>query len=285
MRPVVTILAIAVLSAKLTAQHSAPAFDVASVKPNASDSPPSSRFPLGSGDAYVAGGVFSALNQPLINYFRFAFGRNQGELLRGPGWVYDERFDIEARAAADATKDEMRLMMRDLLARRFNLAWHFEQREESVLELVLAKPGELGPQLTRSVTDQPGTDATRNADPEFDAIPSGAGLVFAVTAPRLAKISGRGEPIAKLAGLLSNNSFAGVDRVVLDRTGLTGTFDFTVAWAIPLRPSEALSRPFGDDVGPPLDVALRRGLGLILRPARAPLEVLVIDRIERPMPD
>ena len=286
MRQLGTIIPIVVLSATLTGQQSAPAFEVASVKPNASDAPPFSRFPLGPGDAYVAGSLFSATNQPLINYVRFAFGRSQGELLRLSTWIYDERFDIQARATAEATKDEMRLMMRDLLARRFNLAWHVEQREESVLELVLEKPGELGPQLARHATDQPGGDDIRGkGDPQFDAIPSGPGLVFAVTAPRLARVSGRAEPIAKLAGLLSNNSFAGVDRVVLDRTGLVGVFDFAVEWAVPVRSVEPLSQSPGDDAGVSLDVALRRQLGLILRPTRAPIDVLVIDRIDRPMPD
>jgi uncharacterized protein (TIGR03435 family) len=275
---------VAVLSAQAPVERSAPTFEVASIKPNTSDAPPSSRFPLGPGDAYVAGSLFSATNQPLINYIRFAFGRSQGELLRLPSWVYDERFDIQARAAREATKDEMRLMIRALLAVRFSLAWHVEQREESVLELVVAKPGELGPQLTRHASDQPcGQDAPR-ADPKFDAIPCGAGLVSA-TSPGRSSISGRAEPLAKLAGLLSNNSFAGVDRVVVDRTGLTGPFDFTVEWAVPVRSVEPLSRPLGDDAGPPLDVAIRRQLGLTLRPTRARVEVLVIDSVERATPD
>lgn len=258
---------------------------MASVKRNTSGDQPSSRFPLGPGDAYVNGSLFSATNQPLINYIRFAFKRSQGELLRLPSWVYDERFDIQARAAGEPTKDDMRRMMGALLAARFNLAWHVEQREESVLELVLTKPGELGPQLTRHATGQPcGPDATHPRDPTFAAIPCGAGLVSA-TSPGRSRISGRAEPIAKLAGLLSNNSFAEVDRVVLDRTGLIGAFDFTVEWAPSVRSAEPLSRPLGDDAGPPLDVALRRQLGLTLRPTRAPVDVLVIDRVERPKPD
>ena len=274
----------AVLSAQAPEQPSELAFDVASVKPNTSDAAPSSRFPLGPGDAYVAGSLFSATHQPLINYIRFAFGRSQGELLRLPSWVYDERFDIQARAAREATKNEMRIMVRSLLVERFNLTWHLEPREEAVLELVLAKPGEFGPQLKRHATGQPcGQDATR-ADPKFDAIPCGAGLVSA-TSPGRSTISGRAEPIAKLAGLLSNNSFAGVDRVVLDRTGLLGTFDFAVEWTLPDRSGEPLPRPFGDDAGPPLDVALRRQLGLTLQPTRAKVEVLIIDSVERPTAD
>src|SRR6476661_1608271 len=73
------------------------AFEVASVKPNTTDAPATSRFPLGPGDAYASGTLFSATNFPLIVYIRFAFGRNQGEMLRAPSWVYDERFDIQGR--------------------------------------------------------------------------------------------------------------------------------------------------------------------------------------------
>src|SRR5689334_4951258 len=88
-----------------------PRFDVASIKANTSEAPPSSRFPLGPGDAYEPGNLFSASNQPLINYVRFAFGRSQGELLRLPTWIYDERFDIQARAPGQPTKEQMRLMV------------------------------------------------------------------------------------------------------------------------------------------------------------------------------
>src|SRR4051812_17373418 len=259
-----------------------PAFQVASIKPNTSDAPPASRFPLGPGDAYIAGTTFAATSQPLIAYIRFAFGRSQGELLRLPSWVYDERFDIQGRSVGEPTKDDMRLMVRALLAERFKLAWHFEKHEEPVLELVLAKPSELGPQLTRHGGDQPCEQgASSHRDPKFDAIPCGsAGLVTAGT-PGRGRISGRAEPIARLATLLSNNSFADVNRIVLDHTGLAGDFDFTVEWAM-VDPAASPSRPATHDAGPPLAVALRQQLGLTLRAAKAPIDVLVIDHVERP---
>ena len=150
------------------------------------------------------------------------------------------------------------------------------------MELVLAKPGQLGPQLTRHGGDQPCEQtATSPRDSKFDAIPCGsAGLVSAST-PGRATISGRAEPIGRLAALLSNNNFAGVDRIVLDRTGLAGNFDFTVEWGLGDR-AGTQSQPVADDAGPTLGVALRQQLGLILRSTRAPIEVLVIDRVERP---
>jgi uncharacterized protein (TIGR03435 family) len=259
-----------------------PRFEVASVKPNTTNDPASSRFPLGPGDAYVAGTLFSATNQPLINYIRFAFGRSQGELLRLPSWIYDDRFDIQGRTTGQPTKDEMRLLVRTLLAERFKLRWHLEPREEPVLELVLTKPDELGPQLTRHGAEQSCDQAASPRDARFDAIPCGsAGLVSAST-PGRARIAGRAEPIARLASVLSNNRFAGVERMVIDRTGLAGDFDFAVEWAVPADPADPSSRPAADDTGPPIDVALRQQLGLTLRPAKATVDSLVIDRVERP---
>ncbi len=74
------------------------AFDIASVREDKSSVPANSRFPLGPGDAYAPGGLFSSTNQPLIVYLRFAYKLPQSDLLGLPAWVYDDRFDIEARA-------------------------------------------------------------------------------------------------------------------------------------------------------------------------------------------
>ena len=282
MRAMLAITAAVFAAVALGAQTpSSPRFDVASVKPNATDAPPTSRFPLGPGDAYLAGTLFAATNQPLINYMRFAFGRSQGELLRLPAWIYDERYDIQGRATGSPTKDDMRAMVRTLLAERFKLAWHFEPREEAVLELLLAKPGELGPQLVRHGADQPCEQkSTITGDRTFDAIPCGSAGLVSATMPGRARLAGRAEPIARLAAVLSNNGFAGIDRVVVDHTGLAGDFDFVVEWAVP--PNADPQARVSDDAGPPLDLALRRQLGLVMRPARAPVETLVIDHIERP---
>ena len=83
-----------------------PVFEAASVRSNKSTAQPLSRFPLGPGDAYVPGNLFSATNQPLIAYLRFAFKLSQGELLDLQTWVYDKHFDITARATGSPTKDE-----------------------------------------------------------------------------------------------------------------------------------------------------------------------------------
>jgi uncharacterized protein (TIGR03435 family) len=133
------------LTSMTAAQNQPLAFEVASVRSNKSTAQPMSRFPLGPGDAYVPGNLFSATNQPLIAYLRFGFKLSQAELLDLPTWVYDERFDIAARAIGNPTKDEMRLMMRSLLADRFKLKTHIERRTKPAFNLVLVREGQIGP--------------------------------------------------------------------------------------------------------------------------------------------
>jgi uncharacterized protein (TIGR03435 family) len=124
------------------------AFDVVSVKTNKSNEPPTSAFVLGPGDAYVSnGGRFSATNQPLIAYLAFAYKLRASDLPGLPAWVYNDRFDIEARVQGNPTKDQMRLLMQSLLADRFKLATHSETKPGPAFALVMSKPGKIGPQL------------------------------------------------------------------------------------------------------------------------------------------
>lgn len=258
------------LAVPLLRAQSAPAFDVASVKPNTSDLPAASRFPLGPGDAYVPdGGFFSAENQPLIAYLRFAYKLGQGDLLNLPGWVYNDRFDIEARARGNPSKDQVRLMMRALLADRFKLSAHTEQRSKPVFHLVQAKAGKLGPQLQ--------VDSSCSVAPA-PAIPCGGIGQTPAGAPGHGRIGGRAVTIERIAGFLTN-PFTGVDRPVLDRTGLAGTFDFSLEWS--LNPDSAIP----EEAAPTFADALRDQLGFKLEPASGPVDVLVIDRIERPSPN
>jgi len=199
-------------------------------------------------------------------------------MLRAPSWVYDERFDIQGRATGSPTKSDMRLLVRALLAARFKLAWHTEPREEAVLALRVATPGKLGPQIAPHRGDVP-----CGQDSKFAAIPCGSAGLVAASSPDRSRVAGRAESLARLAALLSNNTFAGVDRPVIDRTGLDGEFDFTMEWAIPL-PSVA-SQSVVDNSGPSLATALREQLGLRLESTRAPVDVLMIDNVERPTPD
>jgi len=273
-----------------------PAFEVASVRTNKSTAKPSSRFLLGPGDAYLPGNFFSATNQPLIVYLRFAFKLSQGELLDLPSWVYDEHFDVAARAMGSPTKDEMRLMMRLLLADRFKLKVHHEKRTAPAFNLVLVRAGQLGPQLKANNDDTAcakfSTEQTAGATPtltlaepspksglQLPPIPCGTIGQISASATDKGRIGGRKVTIERFAGFLKN-PFTGVDRQVLDRTGLTGTFDFSLEWSLD-----------HDNTGPPdLTVAsgpgfleaLQQQLGFKLVATTAPADILVIDHIEHP---
>jgi uncharacterized protein (TIGR03435 family) len=254
-----------------------PAFEVTSVKPNKSNDPASSRFPLGPGDAYVSGNLFSATNQPLIAYLRFAYKLGQGDLLGLPGWVYSDSFDIEARAQGNPTKDQMRVMMRSLLADRFKLTTHTERQKKPVFNLVLAKARKTGPQLQ---LDPDGGVCSIASRLDLPSIPCGSVGPVSASAPDRGRLVGRSVTIGQIAGILAN-PFTGVDRPVMDRTGLTGTFDFSLEWSL-TRDSAQQPPLQSDDDGPGFFQALEKQLGLKLVSATALVDVLVIDHVEHP---
>jgi uncharacterized protein (TIGR03435 family) len=191
----------------------------------------------------------------------------------------------------------MRLMMQSLLADRAKLITHTEKRTQPVLNLMLSKAGKTGPQLQTHSGDQscatastPQTlDSTPPAAPS--AAPSTSGFQLTsilcgtigpipATVPGRSRIVGRRVTIGRLAGVLMN-PFTGVDRPVLDRTGLTGTFDVSLEWSLapdPAQPPDSLPA----DTGPTFLEALEEQLGLKLKSAKGPVDVLVVDHVEHP---
>ena len=249
-----------------------PAFDVASVKPNRSgglavqiDRPVSDRF--------------SATNVPLRELIRSAYDVQDARLVGGPEWIRSERFDIMAKApqpfpawVPSGPPMPLLLMLRSLLADRFDLVVHQETRELPVYALVVARDDwKFGPEINPSKVDCEGGVP----EPPMCGMRVGPG-----------QMAMSGTPMSQFASVLANI----VGRPVLDRTQLAGTFDFRLSWT-PDRmpqgpvPSGAPSLPPVDPNGPSLFAALQEQLGLRLEPTRAPLEILVIDRVERPTPD
>lgn len=285
-------IVIALFASQLGAQTLA--FDVASVRPNKSDDAPTANFPLGPGDVYVPnGGYFAATNQPLINYIAFAWKiqGNQAQSLMSqlPRWVVTDHFDIQARATGNPTKDQMRLMMRSLLADRFKLAIHSETREASVFALVLAKPGKMGPQLRLHTEDVPCSTepATPGGPAPRQDIEGGFPLLCGGILGLPPKEGGHirlGARNSKMSLIAEGLGVMGrVGRPVIDRTGLTGTFDFVIEFT----PEFGNGPPPAGDLQaaaptlPFLD-ALREQLGLKVEPQKGPVEVLVADHVERP---
>jgi bla regulator protein BlaR1 len=258
------------------------AFEVASIKPSnpGKFTPPA--FPLDSGDAYASvNGRFSA-DFPLGVYISFAYklsmtaGQMQAMIEHLPKWVASDRFSIQAKAEGNPTKDQMRLMMQSLLADRFQLAVHFETHDAPIFVLTLAKPGKLGPKL-RPHADGPPCDT-----PDPKVFPDRC-YVYAMTMfpGKMPMTGSRNTTMDLLASGLSNLGRLG--RPVIDQTGLTGRFDFTLEWMgerIGPAPLEA-SAPT-DLQGPTFLEALREQLGLKLESSKGPVQILVVDHVERP---
>jgi uncharacterized protein (TIGR03435 family) len=276
-------------------------FAVASVKINKSGPPPHSNVPLGSADLYPAnGGLFSATDWAVSFYIAFAYKLSPPQFdslgSQLPKWAQTERFDVEARADGSPAKDQMRLMMQSLLVDRFKLRIHNETHQLPVYAVVLAKPGKAGPQLrpfpdgTPCSTDAPAATSGRGggAGPSAPAItggfPSACGTLVIMTQAGgtvpLLKLGARNVPIGFIVKRLEQ--VGGLDRPLIDGTGLGGTFDFTFQWRPTDTPAQPAAVPNPDDSGPTFLERLKDQLGLKLESINAPMQSLVIDHIEQP---
>lgn len=274
------------------------AFDVASVRPS-QETKGSSNVPLGPGNVYTPShGILRAKNFPLLTYLAFAYKLTdyQEEALESsaPDWVVNDRYSIEAHTEKlDVTKDELRLMMRSLLADRFKLAAHYEKRQVRVFALVMVKDGTFGPKLRLHPVGAPCSNPSLRSTSEdgesiklplqpqkggFPAVCNGI-LGLSASAEDRYSFGAADVPMSLIASALS--SWGNLGRPVVDETGLTGTFDFVMDYTPDPRPSYATV----DSGGPGFQEALKQQLGLKLEAQRAPVEFLVLDHVERPDPN
>jgi uncharacterized protein (TIGR03435 family) len=244
-------------------------FEAASVKPNTSADGVST---VGFGP----GGRFRAINMPLVRLIQeaFATAATPRPLVVGaPGWVHADRFDVEAVASGDPAAEQRQMMLRSLLADRFRLASHSETRALPVYNLVRpSRDGQLGDKLR--VSDG-ACDAIRKpgAAPAPDELRSCL-LAFGTGSLR---VNGMTAAQFAAAGLTRV-----VDRPVIDRTGLGATsYDWVIEW------TDQSSRAAGNDADLPSSVfsAVQEQLGLRLEPATGPVDVVVIDHVEKPTPN
>jgi uncharacterized protein (TIGR03435 family) len=277
-------------------------FDVASVKTNKSG-------PMMQMMRTVPS-EFRMTNIPLRLLIFQAYRVSSYQMVGGPGWIDSERFDIVAKAPAGSTPDQTTLMIRGLLADRFKLKVHAETREVPIYALVLARSdGKLGPKLSKSTDDCEKILAERRAAAQA-ARAGGAGPVpFAMPGPNekpvctinmrptpvpngmpLLTFMGGGQPMQVLVNQISGM----VNRRVVDKTGLTGLYDFELQFSMrgqmPLTTQAAgaaggANTPTAPiDDGPTMFDAVRE-LGLKLESEKGPVEHLVIDSVERPTED
>jgi uncharacterized protein (TIGR03435 family) len=279
------------------------AFDVASVKQNKSGPPPTGEmpftsFPLNPGDVYSPnGGLFRGTNLPLATVIAFAHKLDVTDFLRSqlPKWAAVYRVDITARAVGNPTKDQMRLMMQSLLADRFKLAIHFETRQVPVFGLLLDNPGKMGPHLRLHPDDS--SCSTAYAPVPLSQVPPSAILgggfpatcgsiaIMPPSVPGRIHIGARNVTMGFFAKALPTMP-NGLDRPVLDRSGLEGTVDLTFEWMPerhgPLPPGSNVPR---EETGPTFLEALKEQLGLKLESRTGPVDVLVVDHLEEPSPN
>jgi uncharacterized protein (TIGR03435 family) len=236
----------------------------------------------------------------IADAFFFGTPLQMSRVIGGPAWIDSNLYEINAQASApwqrslDGPPRELFLMIRSLLQDRFKLKTHMETRELPVYELVLARADKsLGPQLRPSTIDCDALIAAVQAGGKPPARePNAPPPCGAMRGP--ARVLAGGLPMGQFANMLTfiiadANGPAGRDdaRLVIDKTGLSGRFAFTLAWT-PERIPEAAPPPGippVDPNGPSLATALQEQLGLKLQPARSRMEVVIVDSVEQPAPD
>jgi uncharacterized protein (TIGR03435 family) len=239
-------------------QKERPSFEVASVKPG---DPNERRVSI----LMTPGGRFTTTNASLKMLIGFAYDVRNHQISGGPNWLDSEKYNIEAKpdntvtiAPGPAGAPQIRLMTQSLLADRFKLTLHRETKEEPVYELLVAKGG---PKLK---------EATETAKGAQQGLRTGRG-----------EINGMAAPLSLLAQMLSQQ----LGRSVIDKTGLTAKYDFTLTWTPELGQFPGGDRPDAppppDPNGPSLFTAVQEELGLRLESTKGPVEILVIDHAEK----
>jgi uncharacterized protein (TIGR03435 family) len=252
--------AIILLLAAVTAQVPRPSFEVATVKPRTND-------PAGRGGGAPLPGRLNLGCVPLRDLIHTAFldyadglGVNGPQIKGGPGWIDDSFYEINAKAKDNAPFAEMAgPMLQSLLEERFALKAHRETKELPVFLLTVAKSG-LKMQRTKEGSCQPGPE---RCGPRR----------MRSASPTTIGIGGRGMTVTEIfSGIISNM----VGGPIIDKTGLDGRFDFTLEWT-----PGGINAP-ADATGPSIFTAVEEQLGLKLTSGKGPVEVVVIDHVERP---
>jgi uncharacterized protein (TIGR03435 family) len=269
------------------------AFDVASVKQDKSEAKPRSNVKLdNTRTAYPPnGGVFIAKNWQLATYIAFAYklSAQQNYVMAKslPDWAYTDRFDIEAKSDNHSpTKDQMRLMLQALLEDRFKLVGQMETRQLPAFGLVLAKPGKTGPQLKQHSVDSPcpatnsvSSAASAPVETILRTWPPNCGHIRFSEIPGGYRLAGRNLSMGELADSLI---YGIEDRVVVDQTGLTGTFDFVMDFAAESDADANGSKVRAESSLPTFRESVADQLGLKLVKKTAPMDCFVVVHVEYP---
>jgi len=271
------------LRAQTQTASAGPRFEVASIKQNKSGT-------SGVRVQVLPGGRYTASNVTLLQLIRDAYGLQNFQLSGGPSWINVDKFDITAiaeggnipdsfSAQTDGAPDPLSLMMRALLAERFKVAVHLESKEGPIYAILLARSdGWWGPQLQKAAVDCAAEARARGNAPAPAFPPSGRPRCGISVGPGI--ISAGGTTFGQFANLMSGV----LRRTVVNKTALSGAFDFDLRWTPdqPVQKPGALDTPAVDPNGPSIFTAVQEQLGLKLESQKGPVDLLVIDRAERP---
>ncbi len=229
-------------------------FDVISIKPSNPNANDNRLMPLPGGQTY------EARNMPVKQMFSFLFRVPLNRISGGPSWLADARWDIDAKASRSYGLDDLHTMFQNLLVDEFKIKFHKETREVPVYALLVDKSG---------LKMKPNTSEEELKNP-IAADKKGGSTI------------GTRVPPSYLCFWLTQQT-ARDGRPVIDRTGLTGFYDFKLSYLPDLPPGYDLSKlPPGMADFPSLFTALKEQLGLRLEAQKGPVEIYVIESAEKP---
>jgi uncharacterized protein (TIGR03435 family) len=244
---------------KPMAKDANPSFEVATLKPS---------LPDGSGKYLrVAGRRYMTHNTSLVDLMEVAYGVHPRQIVSAPAWVVDDKFDLVGVPDAEGEPDAAQwlLMIQKMLADRFKLVFHHEKREISAYVLSVGKNGSKN--LTRSESNSPLPSG-------LEFVPGTGGLL----------LPARNTTIGQFAQMMQQ---VVLDRPVVDRTGISGRFDFQLMFT----PDESQfnghppSLPPQTNSSPSLFEAIQQQLGMKVTAEKIAADVLVIDHVEKPSPN
>ena len=264
-----------------------PRFEVASIKPSSLEGPDVKR--PGLDVRMLPGGRLQA-EKVLLRYFiQNAYGVEPFQISGEPAWINSTYYDIEAKATGNPNNSQMRLMMQALLEDRFKLKLHHETKELPVYELTATKSGVKLQQPKQGTCISP--DPSGPPLPPIPGQPIPCGRVLMMMSSSRVRMQGGKVSMTELVKVLSNV----LGRTVIDKTGFTATFDvhleFTpdesvggVSWS---PPGTAAANDSIRPVPPPdlhgtIFAAIQDQLGLKLTSAKGPVDVLIIDSLQKP---
>jgi uncharacterized protein (TIGR03435 family) len=270
-------------------------FDVASVRLDTGDFKPPSIAMSSDDGMQPRDGLFHTdfpLSVDIEFAYKISLAPEQEQAMQAslPKWVKTDRYEIHARSPGKPTKDQVRLMMQSLLEERFGLKVHMETQTVPALAMTLAKPGKLGPKLIPHAEGPPcEVSAALGAPQPPDAKPIFPCGVYTLrrNADGTAEWGSRNTTMALVAATLP--SLGALGKPVVDQTGLSGNYDVSVEFSMEatrnaMRAAAASSADAASEPPPGITFmdAVREQLGLKLESTKAPVQMLVIDHIERP---